>query len=552
MLDVLRKNSRNAIIYVLFGVIIAVFVINFGPGSRTDDGGGFDYAVKVSGSPISEMEYRYAYIAMGYGNEPAQFSRQLRRREFVMDRIIERELRAQEADRLGFEVSKKQIEQMVEDGRMYIFGNRVKVEEFAKDGVFDYERFSKFCQNRLGVTVKRFIEQQQRELMADEVKQLVLGATKVTPDEVKSDYDQKNLQVNLEYVRFAKQLGDDAAPTAAEVEAWKKTHEAEVQKIFETRSYLYKKVDKHARLRQILVTAAKGAPEAEVAAAKVKIDDAKKKIDGGQDFAEIAKQVSDDAHTKGRGGDGGWRKKGFTGLGTVLDEKVFTAKEATIIGPERTDRGFELVKVEGFREGDLTIAQVGTEIAEELLRTESGKVKARADAEAAAAKVKGGAKLEELFPKLSDTGETTDPAKGKAAAGGAHLEETGLFARRGDIIPELGIAPELAKRAFDLKVGELVGPFDVGGGVVVARLKERKEPDGEYFEKHKEEELRKAAKEKGAEVLSAWTQKRCIEVRDDGRIKVNENVLSYDGTPAKPGESRYEACQVSQPRSMLE
>ena len=34
MLEMMRRNSRNAIIYVLFGVIIAMFVINFGPGSR--------------------------------------------------------------------------------------------------------------------------------------------------------------------------------------------------------------------------------------------------------------------------------------------------------------------------------------------------------------------------------------------------------------------------------------------------------------------------------------------------------------------------------------
>ena len=32
MLEVMRRNSRNAIIYILFGVIIAVFIVSFGPG----------------------------------------------------------------------------------------------------------------------------------------------------------------------------------------------------------------------------------------------------------------------------------------------------------------------------------------------------------------------------------------------------------------------------------------------------------------------------------------------------------------------------------------
>ena len=34
MLAAMRANSRNVIIYVLFGILIAVFVINFGPGSN--------------------------------------------------------------------------------------------------------------------------------------------------------------------------------------------------------------------------------------------------------------------------------------------------------------------------------------------------------------------------------------------------------------------------------------------------------------------------------------------------------------------------------------
>ena len=39
MLAAMRRNSRHAIIYVLFGILIAAFVISFGPGSR-----GFGYS----------------------------------------------------------------------------------------------------------------------------------------------------------------------------------------------------------------------------------------------------------------------------------------------------------------------------------------------------------------------------------------------------------------------------------------------------------------------------------------------------------------------------
>src|SRR4051812_38641630 len=104
MLEAMRRNSRNAIIYILFGVIIAVFVINFGPGSRgcTPGGGGSTYAAKVAGSTLTEQDFRFAYIALGGTQFPGQMARERHLKEFVMDKLIERELFAQEAERLGF------------------------------------------------------------------------------------------------------------------------------------------------------------------------------------------------------------------------------------------------------------------------------------------------------------------------------------------------------------------------------------------------------------------------------------------------------------------
>src|SRR3954463_13071532 len=121
MLAAMRRNSRNVIIYVLFGVIIAVFVINFGPGSRGCSGGvaGTAYAAKVAGVTLSEQDFRFTYIAAGGG----QFGpRDIRVKEAVMDKLIERELFAQEAEKLGFSVSAKEAEDMIADGRMMVMG----------------------------------------------------------------------------------------------------------------------------------------------------------------------------------------------------------------------------------------------------------------------------------------------------------------------------------------------------------------------------------------------------------------------------------------------
>src|ERR1700761_9695736 len=120
MLQAMRRNSRHAIIYVLFGILIAAFVISFGPGSR---GFGYQgvssaYAAKVAGSTVSEQDFHFAYVALGRTRYPPQAAREQRIKEQLMDRIIERELFAEEAQKLGYNVSMKEVEDMIAGGRM--------------------------------------------------------------------------------------------------------------------------------------------------------------------------------------------------------------------------------------------------------------------------------------------------------------------------------------------------------------------------------------------------------------------------------------------------
>src|SRR5206468_1564581 len=169
MLSAMRRNSRHAIIYVLFGILIAAFVISFGPGSR-----GFGYsgpssafAAKVAGSSVSEQDFHFAYVALGGTQYPPQVAREQRLKEFVM--------------------------------------------------------------------VKLIIEIEQRELMADKVREALRVSAKVSPDEVKQEFEAKGLQVNLEYGKFPERRYEEEVgeATPAEVDAYVKAHEAELKKQFE-------------------------------------------------------------------------------------------------------------------------------------------------------------------------------------------------------------------------------------------------------------------------------------------------------------------------------
>ncbi len=553
MLSAMRRNSRHAIIYVLFGILIAAFVISFGPGSR---GFGYQgvssaYAAKVAGSTVSEQDFHFAYVALGRTRYPPQMAREQRLKEQLMDRIIERELFAEEAERLGYNVSMKEVEDMIADGRMLVVGIPERIDSYVyKDGKFDYDRFKMVAQNQLGVTVRHFIEIEQRELMADKVRELIRVGAKVSPDDVKKQFADRGLQVNLEYARFPErkyeeEIGD---PTPAEIDAYVKAHGDELKKSYDDRAFLYKNLEKQAQLRHIVVDVKKDAPAAEADAAKKQIDAAAAKIKGGADFAAVAKDVSSDERTKKRGGEIGWRKKTFTGFGEAVDAKVFAAKAGDVIGPERTDRGFELVKVEGFREGDVPLAEAEKEIAVDEVRKEKAKEKAKADAQALMDRVHKGEKLDTIVPKETPDAPGTSAQEKQLKAllqkpsEPVKLQETGLFSRRGDIIQDIGISKDLAKQAFDLKTGEVAGPFDVGTGYVVVRVKEHKDPDLADFEKRKSDIVRDAERSKWAELVDTWSKQRCIEVRDDGRIKVNAEALEYEGVGK--GVSKYEPCAM--------
>lgn len=539
MLEAMRRNSRGTIIYALFGILIAVFIINFGPGSGMGGGGGetSDYAAQVQGTNVSESEFRLYYLATGGDSFDGQLARRFRVRERIMDKVIERELLAHEAEKLGFRVSTQEAEDLVRTGRMILLGNE---RAWSSADEYDYKKLQRFC-DQFRVSVVRFIEIQQRELLANQLRQLMAASAKVTPQEAEEAWEQRERKANLAFVKFQpKQFEADIELAPADIAAYKQAHDADLKKTFEERSFLYKKLEKEVRARRLLVAIAKDEKDpAKIAAAQQKLQLARRHIFiEKMAFPVVAKMMSEDPATRGKSGDMGWHKKGYLGLGEEIEGKVFAAEPNAIIYA-RSDKGHELIQIERFREGDLTFEQVVDELVESQLRTERGKAKAKAAADEALAKVRAGTPLDTLFPK---------PGEGDAAkeeeSSAPKAEETGLFAKQGEQVPMIGVSKEVMQKAFEMKQGEAAGPFDVTGAWVVVVAKERREPEKAAFEKVKDDEMRALQRQKFAETVDAWSRSRCLEVNADGLIKVNQKVVQYEGTPG--GDVEYKQCSTAQ------
>jgi peptidyl-prolyl cis-trans isomerase D len=543
----MRKTSQTWVVWAIFGLLIGIFVISFGPQSRgvsceqvTNDPD--HYAARVAGNTVTKNDFRYGFLVLGGAQYPAQMAKQQRLKETVMDKLIERELLAAEAERLGYVISDEEVENQIGEAKLVGLGYPRTVPRMTKDGKFNYDAFKNFVQFELGVTPQGFIDEQKRELLATRMRELLRGSVNVSPSEVKADFLRKNTQVNLEYVRFAaRNSEEEVEPTAAEIADYAAKNEAKLKALYDERKFVYEKVPKELKLRQILVKLPPDAKPDVEKAAKDRADALAARIKKGEPFEKVAKEASEDAATKVRGGELGWRGHGAANLPGEPEKQLFAAKTGDVVGPLKGANGLYITKVEGDREGNIPFDKVKLELAEEKVRAEAAgaKAKTRAQVALAAAKVAPTKTLKELFPA---------PAEDKDKAGGApsapRAEETGLFSprgtREGAMVEGIGVSNDLAKAAFALTTAApLAGPYEVAGSWVIVRLKERKDPDVAEFEKKKGDLVRDAELTKWIEVLTDWTHAKCVEARDAKRIFINREELKYEdsGEPAL-----YEPC----------
>jgi parvulin-like peptidyl-prolyl isomerase len=227
-------------------------------------------------------------------------------------------------------------------------------------------------------------------------------------------------------------------------------------------------------------------------------------------------------------------------LDPAVDAKVAAAKDGEVVGPIKTATEFVLAISEGTREGTIAFDAAKQELAENKLREQKSKAQAKGEADAALAKIKASPDkdLKELFPMPVE-------GEGAAKAKGVTAEETGLFSRRGSTVQAIGKAPILAKAVFALtKDAPVAGPVEELGSYIIAKLKERKEPDVAEFDKNKVGLIADATKRKAGMVVLEWSLKRCREARDSKQIEVNSDLLRYEG--GAEGAVQYEPCQPPQ------
>lgn len=93
---------------------------------------------------------------------------------------------------------------------------------------------------------------------------------------------------------------------------------------------------------------------------------AKARLDAGEDFATLAKELSLDVNSKDKGGDLDWVEKGL--MAPEFEKVAFSLKVGKYSDPIKTPSGWNIVKVEGIKAGGLPpLKELKRELKQEIL-----------------------------------------------------------------------------------------------------------------------------------------------------------------------------------------
>lgn len=464
MLDSMRKQGASVFLYLVFGLLIAIFVININPGSKSGEGGcntGAGSIVTVDGSRVGKNAYLVAYSNRYIQEFMRMWNfRTSKEREFAaVEMLIRREILAQAAAERGLRVTDDMVMEEIKKGYFFVGGQRIPMGENIFDNHDDGTRtwnINKFKQwyGGLNVSKNSYVDEQARGMQAALMQELLLASVRVSKEEAKDAYIYQKSTVSYDLVAFEPAAYRTAMKlTDADIARYLAAHEEEVKARFKSDERTYKDVKPQVKLRQIFIAKAddkkeEPTPEAPAAgsgsgsaagagsgsAAKpdakkddkvaekkkpgMPLEEAKTKLEAARadiaankkKFAEAVAQLATDEAQKANGGDLGWRTQDSPNLGDkALNDQVKALKPGEMTAVVTVaDKGVYLIKVEEIRPlnnaKDLTYDQVKTEIAAELARVEWSKEAAKRAAIAALASAREGTgkNLGDLFQESMD------------------------------------------------------------------------------------------------------------------------------------------------------
>ncbi len=390
MLSKIREKATGIFAWIIVIIITIPFAL-WGINSYFE-GGGQAVVAKVEGVDIDLNTFQGALAerrrvmaqVLQQNVNPDFFDSDLFKQQ-VLEGLIQNAAEASYADRQGYRVGDALVGQWIRS-----------LPYFQVDGQFDTERYQALVANA-GMSIARFEQQQRRELISEQIQSAFVDSAFVSERDIDravalleqeriAEYavlpaDDPDLEITVddEQIREYYESNRDAFVSPAqmrveylvlsldEVAASISVDEDEIRQYYESNSARFGRPAER-RASHVLISVAAGAGEAEVEAARQRAEDIADEARTGADFAELAREHSDDAGSAANGGDLGVINRGS--MVQPFEEAVFAMDEAGAVSdPVRTRFGFHVIKMTGYRAAEVApLEQVRGEIEEELKR----------------------------------------------------------------------------------------------------------------------------------------------------------------------------------------
>jgi peptidyl-prolyl cis-trans isomerase D len=390
----------------------------------------------------------------------------------VLDQLVYQKSLILEANRLGLRVT---------DEEHANFLRKLVPTAFAGDTFVGMDKYTTEVQTRFQMTVPQFETEVKNELLQEKFQQLVTDGVTASDDDVREEFRTQNEKIKLDYVvikpedlqsklevtdadlaaQFDKNKGqyviperrtiDYAIVTMAQLRQRAEVSEDDEKVYYQGHIDQYKLPDR-AHVAHILFKTV-GKTDAEIAEIKKKAEDVLNKAKHGGNFADLAKQYSEDT-SKDKGGDLGWIVRGQTV--PEFEAVAFSLPKGSVSDLVKTQYGFHIIQVldrETARTQTLDevkpsiISQLQQEKADQLGETVSGQITDEI-------RRSGRVPIEDLAKKFN------------MMTGEAKLVE------QNQPLPELGTAPGLMDTIFHQRPGDVGAPVRTDLGYVVISVKD--------------------------------------------------------------------------------
>jgi peptidyl-prolyl cis-trans isomerase D len=286
----------------------------------------------------------------------------------IGQQLVQQQVMLAEAARLGIQATDADVADFLHRGS---FGDVL----FPNGQFIGQENYARLVSERANLSVKEFEAEIKQEIAIRRLESLITAGVTVGDNEVRDAYRKQNIKIKFDYAVIASDdLRKQINPSDSDLEAFFKQNAAryaqavpeerkisyfaftpnelpgglpqpsqqEIQQYYTAHQKEYE-VPEQSKARHILIKVAQGADAKTDAAAKAKAEGLLKQIQGGANFADLAKKNSDDPGSKDSGGELGFAQRGR--MVPEFDKAIFTQKigDSAIV---KTQFGYHIVQVE--------------------------------------------------------------------------------------------------------------------------------------------------------------------------------------------------------------